>query len=223
MNFRLPGSTDRVAILGRTGSGKSTLATWLLSNADFDKRPWIIIDYKGERIFRNIERQNALTDIAPDAKIPKHPGLYATRSVPEIDDEAVEGLLWRIWDKQNTGLYIDEAHLLPASTALKALLVTGRSRRIPMMVISQRPAWIPREVFSEANHHVVFDLNDERDRKVIGGFTMPDGAEVPRVPSYHSLWHDVGQNARYGLLPVPRESILIERIVARHPRRFRWF
>lgn len=217
--FRLPGKSDRICIFGRTGSGKTTLATWLLSHSDFDRRPALIIDYKRERIFRRLQRERALREIDP-GKAPTSRGLHVIRPIPEQDDEAVNDSLWRVWERGDTILYVDEGHLTPNSPALKSILVTGRSLDIQTIYISQRPVWIPREAYSEAQHHVVFDLNDIDDRKVVGRFAMPEGLPVPNMPSHHSFWHDVGQAERFSLTPVPSEQILRARIAERAPRRF---
>lgn len=222
--FRLPARNDRVAILGRTGSGKTTLAAWLTSEADIDKKPWVIIDYKGEQIFDQIHKadKDIITELSPNDAAPRKPGLYRVEPIPGEDDGKITNFLWRIWERQRVGVYVDECHLLPNSDALKACLVTGRSRQIPMMIISQRPAWVPREVFSESNHHVVFDLSREDDRKTAGSFVSPTGETLPRMRDFHSIWNDVGRNRRFQMLPAPPAAQSIERIVSRAPRRFRW-
>lgn len=219
MNFRLPDKADRVCIFGRTGCGKTTMATWLLSKTDFDKRPCLIVDYKREKIFRRLQRDRALREIDP-GRVPTARGLHVIRPIPELDDEAVSESLWKVWDRGDTILYIDEGHLTPNSPALKSIFVTGRSLGIQTIYISQRPVWIPREAYSEAQHHVVFDLNDIDDRRVVGRFAMPEGEPVPKMPDRHSFWHDVGQAHRFSLTPVPREEILRARIAERAPRRF---
>lgn len=222
--FRLPGRTDRTAILGRTGSGKTTMAAYITGESDIDKRPWTIIDYKGEQIFDDIRAadRDAITELDPRDPAPKKPGLYRMQPIPGTDDKEITQFLWRVWERQRSGIYIDEAHLLPNSDALKALLVTGRSRQIPMIVISQRPVWVPREVFSESNHHIVFDLSREDDRKMAGSFVSPTGDALPRMRDYHSVWNDVGRNRRFQMLPAPPAEVSISRILNRAPRRFRW-
>ena len=222
---RLQRSNDRVALLGRNGSGKSTMAAFLLSEADIDRKPWIIVDYKGEEIFDKISssERDAINDLEVNEEAPKKPGLYRVEPTPGADDDAMEKMLWRIWERQRTGIYIDEAHLLPdRSDAFKALLVTGRSRQIPMMVVSQRPVWVPREVFSESNHHIVFDMSRYDDRKMAGSFVDPDGEALPRLKAFHSIWNDVRQNRRFQMGPAPLAAHSIIKIVDRAPRRFRW-
>lgn len=221
-SFRLPDKSDRTCIFGRTGSGKTTLATWLLSEADFDKRPYLIIDYKREKIFGRLQKAGAIRELDP-GDVPRSKGLHVIRPIPEDDDEAVTESLWKLWNRGNAGLYIDEGHLTPNSSALKSILVTGRSLGIQTTYISQRPVWIPHEAYSEAQHHVVFDLNDEDDRKIVGRFAMPEGRRVPNMPNHCCFWHDVGQAKRFSLDPVPREDILRARIADRAPRRFSLF
>jgi hypothetical protein len=224
-DFRLPRANDRIAIVGRNGTGKTTMAVWLLSHADYDRKPHLIVDYKGEVLFRDLQKiaPDGITEISVTGNMPTKKGLYIVRPVPSIDDEAIERMLWKVWENQRTGVYVDECHLLPSNDALKACLVTGRSRQIPMTIISQRPVWVPREAFSEANHHIAFDISRRDDRKTAGEFMMREGDPIPRWPNYHSMWHDVERNQRYHMLPPPvgRESVRL--IAERAPRRFRWF
>lgn len=200
------------------------MAAYLMGEANIDRIPWIIIDYKGEEIFKEIRAldRDAITDLEVTDAVPKKAGIYHIEPIPGEDDVEITRFLWRVWDRQRTGVYVDEGHLLPQSDALKALLVTGRSRRIPVIFISQRPVWVPREVFSESNHHVVFDLSDRDDRKTVGRFVTDDGGEAPRMPDYHSLWHDVGRARRFRMMPAPPAEKSINRILERAPRRFRW-
>jgi hypothetical protein len=47
-DWRFPNDNERVMCLGRTGSGKSQMIAFLMAHSSFDRRPWIVIDYKGE-------------------------------------------------------------------------------------------------------------------------------------------------------------------------------
>ena len=224
-DFRLPGPNDRLAIVGRTGTGKTTMAMWLLSQARFDRHPWLIVDYKGEELFSQLAKihRGAITEIGVKDRAPRERGLYVVRPTPAVDDEEIEGLLWRVWERGRTGIYVDECHLLPNNDALKACLVTGRSRHIPMTIISQRPVWVPREAFSEASHHIAFDISRRDDRKIAGEFMMREGDPIPRFPGHESLWHDVVRARRYAMLPPPHGRESIRKIAERAPHRMRWF
>ncbi|MDE2020893.1 MAG: ATP-binding protein, partial [Patescibacteria group bacterium] len=211
--FRLPRTDEHVAILGCTGSGKTTLASWILSRAPFDKMPYVCIDYKNDDLLASIER---LEEISLNSRIPDHPGLYVVRPQPsDVDD--VEQWLWKVWSKGGTGLYVDEAYLLPDKKAITNILAQGRSLRIPCIFASQRPVIVPRSVFTEASHIAVFRLNDRRDKKTVAEFTpdgmMTDGdGREKRLPDFHSFWYNVKDHADFILSPVPQADKIVETI-----------
>lgn len=211
MRLRLPGPQSRTLIVGRTGSGKTVAALWQLSERDYappegieynglNARPWIIIDYKRDE---NIAKIDGAQYISLTDPLPTKPGIYILQPMPD-QDELVEDFFWRVWAKGNIGLYIDEGYILPKSgktSAFTSILTQGRSKNIPIIILSQRPVWLNRFAISEADFYQVFHLNDERDRKTIGGF-IPGGVE-DRLKEYHSIWYDVGRNVRRELAPSP--------------------
>lgn len=202
---RLPTPDKRTAVIGSTGSGKTQFAVWLLSNRDFDMRPWIIFDYKGDELIEDIGPQI----ISVYGPVPTKPGIYAVRPIPELDDKAVEQFLWKIWEQENVGIYIDEGYMIGArNPALNACLTQGRSKRIEMIILSQRPMWLSRFVFSEANFFAVFNLTDLDDRKTVGRFI--GGKATKPLPSYNCLWYDVDKQEPCQFAPVPDRRVIIE-------------
>ncbi len=218
-DFRLPRTDEHCAILGCTGSGKTTLAGWVLSHAPFDKMPYVVIDYKNDDLIAGIARIKELDLSDP---IPERPGLYVVRPLPSDIDE-MEKWLWRVWEKGSTGLYIDEAYLLPNKEAIKNILAQGRSLRIPVIASSQRPVDVPRSIFTEASHIAVFRLNDDRDKKTVREFTpkhmmFAPGGQERRLPDYHSFWYSVKDHRAddktpyHVLSPVPKAKKIVEAI-----------
>jgi len=212
--FRLPRDDERLTILGTTGSGKTTLAAWVLSKSPFHERPYIAVDYKGDKLLGKIDRAR---EIGTHEKIPTHPGLYIVRPLPS-DIDGVENWLWKLWHKEQTGLYIDEAYLLPNKNALKNLLAQGRSKRIPVIAASQRPVDVPRSLFTEASHITLFRLLDDRDYKTVSEFT-PDGFTQRMkqgIPKHHSFWYNVNDHdptdpvPYFHLEPVPHEDEIVD-------------
>jgi hypothetical protein len=202
--FRFPSRRQRTAIMGRTGSGKTQFASWLLLESYSAKQPWVIIDYKYDDLLNSVDR---ITEIGLTDN-PKHPGLYIIHPTPGQDDE-VEAWLWKVWATENTGLYFDEGYMIPDREAFNAILTQGRSKNIPAIILSQRPSWISRFVFSEADYYTVFHLNDRKDRKRVGEF-LPQGAVEARLPEYHSRWYDVGNDALFQLKPVPDREVIAQ-------------
>lgn len=206
--FRLPDNSQRMVSIGRTGSGKTTLSLWALSYAPFNNQPYVMINYKRDQALDSIDRAEEITL----NEIPKHPGLYHIHPAPITDDDAVENWLRNVHAKGNIGLYMDEAYPVPSKGgAAAAILMQGRSLRIPVIANTQRPVEVSRFFFSEADHVALFHLNDRRDQKIVQEFMPPKSVEE-RLPSFHSLWYDVGHNSLHRLRPVPPAPDLIDKI-----------
>lgn len=201
----LPSYDKRTAVIGSTGSGKTQFAVWLLSTRDFDIRPWIIFDYKGDELIEDIGPQI----ISIHAPPPTKPGIYAVRPIPDLDDKAVENFLWKVWAQGETGIYIDEGYMLgPRNPALNACLTQGRSKHIEMIILSQRPMWLSRFVFSEANYFAIFNLTDLDDRKTVRRFI--GGRSISTLPKYNCLWYDVDKQEPCQFAPVPDRAAIIK-------------
>lgn len=212
--MRLPGTQHRTLINGRTGSGKTTGAVWLLSQANFDEMPWIVLNHKNTKII----------DAIPYAKHvdlnfrPTEPGIYIYHPLPEVDDDAVDALLWDVWRRGHIGVYIDEAYMInPRSPALNALYTQGREKHIPMLTLSQRPSRISRFAISESDFFMSFHIVHKKDRQLIQEFIPVDLEPLMHsppgkpllLPAFHSLYHDVGRNAAVIMRPVPDDAQLL--------------
>jgi hypothetical protein len=214
--FRLPKLDQRISIVGHTGSGKTVFAAWVLSHAPLQRMPAIIIDYKYDKLLNSIQKTE---EIRMDKKLPSRPGLYITHPVPHEESE-VEDFMWKIWEKGNTLVYVDEAHMLPDRGALRALLTQGRSKRIPMIVLTQRPSWTSRFTFSEADHVAAFHLQYPDDKRFISGLLDRDMKKP--LPQFHCHYHIVADHSNFVLRPVPDGDTIRARIEARlRPRT--WF
>lgn len=195
--MNLPDSSQRLAIVGATGSGKTQAALWHLSMRDIDTRPWIAYNFKTDK---SIDAIPHAKDIDLD-EVPLKPGVYVLHPHPSQMDE-VEAHMWAIWEKQGIGVYVDEGYMVgDRNPAFRALLTQGRSREIPIIVLSQRPVWMDRFVFSEAEFFQVFRLNHKKDRKSVEEFVPADLSA--RLPEYHSYYYDVAANKVTVLRPVP--------------------
>lgn len=209
--MRLPSSQQRIAIVGRTGSGKTVAGLWHLSNANYLSQPWVVIDYKGDEHINAIE--NAQYIGLKDT--PKKPGIYIVQ--PEPDDEEIFPFLTNIWRRGNTGVYIDEGYMVSenkqAEKRFRTLLTQGRSLHIPMIVLSQRPSWISRFVWTEADFYQIFHLNDDADVARVQSF-LPKGA-YKRLPDFHSVYYDVNKDALDYLSPVPSPDDILDSFAER--------
>lgn len=193
--MRIPESDNRSVIVGATGSGKTVAACWQLSQRDVDSRPWVILNWKGDKSIDGIPFSQA---IELD-EVPVKPGVYIAHPTP---DEDTEPLLWEIWQRGGIGLYIDEGYMVgDRNAAFRAILTQGRSKEIPVIVLSQRPVWMDRFVFSESEFFQIFRLQHAKDRKSVQEF-IPQSIEK-RLPEYHSYYYDVSRDQVTVLKPVP--------------------
>ncbi len=216
---RLPTSQDRVMVIGATGEGKSVAALWLLSYADFDIMPWIIIDYKREALIADIERSGAII-LYDDRRMPNKafpepptdPGLYIVRPDPDQKEE-VNNFLLQVWRNGNTGLFCDEAFMIPQKRPFKAydsLLTQGRSLNCPMIMLYQRPVDMSQYATSQAEYWAVFRIRKKDDvdkaNQYIGTAKGPNGELIDvnyRLPRYYWLWYDVSEDDCCVMRPVP--------------------
>jgi len=215
---QLPNSDNRTAVVGSTGGGKTQFAAWLLSTRDFHIRPWVIFDFKRDKLIAEIEKLGAL-EISIFGAPPTKPGIYIVRPMPERDDAAVEKFLWKVLDNEETGLWFDEGYMINRnSVALKALLTQGRSKHIEMITLSQRPVFVSRFVFTEASYFAIFNLTVKDDRDSVRGY-LGDGVKINLLPKYHCTWYDVDKQEPCQFDPVPDRKAILSTFEARLKKR----
>lgn len=212
--FRLPRDDERSVIIGKNGTGKTVAAAWQLSLRSYDTMPWVIVDAKGDRLLNRLGAK----EIKPGF-LPRRAGLYITHPRPDELD-TVDAMLWEAYNRRvdevkhrrpnNTrgcGWFFDEGYFITGSSAFQAVLTRGRSLNIPCITLTQRPVWLDRFVFSEADHIQYFWVQDRRDRKTVQEF-LPIDADI-RLPKYHSTWYNLKEDQVSRLSPVPSETDII--------------
>lgn len=199
--MRLPGDSHHHLVVGTNGSGKTQAGIWSLSRRSITRRPWIVYDFKGDELINEIPyaQHIELKDV------PEKPGVYITHPHPD-DIIPVRMQMRRIWERGNIGVFCDEGYMIcnPQSPnpEFRSILTQGRSKHIPVIILSQRPVWLDRFCFSEASFFQAFRLNDKRDRQVMGSF-MADADLNERLPDFHSWFYDVPDNKLVICKPVP--------------------
>lgn len=213
MAYRLPNDTQHIALIGRNGSGKTQAALWHLSRRRFDLMPVTIVDFKRDEHIAGIEAYEI-----PVGEAPTEPGIFVVR--PDTSPESMALLaqtLDKIYHLENQGIWFDEAFMLGShkdvETVFERLLMQGRSKRIPMIILVQRPVWVSRFVFSESSFFQLFHLQDKRDVATVAA-VVPERAFI-RLPDFHSAYYDVGRDQVDFLAPVPSETEILTRINSR--------
>ena len=209
--MQFPDDTQRLVVVGPTGSGKTHVAVWHLSHRDYHLMPWVIINYKRERIIDSIP--GALFIDLKEA--PTRPGIYIVHPIPVEDDEAVELFLREIWKRGEIGIFIDEGLMMGQRNASYRLLLTqGRSLYCPMIVCTQRPSWIDRFTFSEGDFYQVFGMRHEDDIDALSK-SIPGYAEQKPLPRFHSYYYNVAEDSLLAIGPV----VKLDTIMATFDRR----
>lgn len=204
---RLPDNSNRLVEIGRTGTGKTVGGLWHLSNFDLS-RPWILLNLKNDEHIESIEKARFLPDYSYVPK-KKDSGLFVLTVHPRDlkgtlrEMSPVDKYLERVWERQRMGVFIDEAFPLGNSDAVNSILTQGRSREIPVIACTQRPAWVSRYLFTEASFIQVYDLNDTRDIQTIESFTPIDWDSEPPLAEYCSYYYDVARDHLFRFNPVP--------------------
>ncbi|HET8707106.1 MAG TPA: hypothetical protein VFM46_12460 [Pseudomonadales bacterium] len=234
-DLELPGDGHHILIVGRNGSGKSRAAVWHLAQKDLANSVWIVINHKREELINSIPGAVFLKmNQRPPKKHGKFvPGIYIYTPRPDADDPLVTELLWWVYDTENIGTYIDEGYMIsPRDPALNALYTQGRSKKTPVITLSQRPSGISRFAVSEAAFHQVFHLVDKRDRKTIQAYLPVDLDDymvsmngAPRkLPDYHSIYYSVNKDKPVIMAPVPSDEDVLEIFAQKllPPKNRRW-
>jgi hypothetical protein len=218
---RFPGLTHRLVIIGRTGSGKTQAALWHLSHRD-QSIPWIIFDFKRDSMIAEAVAIAGAVELQLTDPAPVEPGLYVVHPLPR-DADALDAFLWRIWNAGNIGLFFDEGYMVGDGEAFRAILTTGRSRHIPVIILSQRPAWLTKFAWSEADFYQVFQLSMRDDLKKVREYGVPFDFEGERLPDFHSVYYDVARNRVVIFEPVPDATEILGSFQSAPLRRSRVF
>lgn len=205
-----PNDTEHYISLGRNGTGKTTAALYLLSLESWDRKPWLIVDSKGDRDIGVIGKMDGVRVLKyPDTNLAKN-GLHIIRPRPD-QLEWADACFWKIYQRNNVGVFVDEVFSMDKSDALDTLLMQGRSKHIPLRICSQRPAWMSRYCLSEPSFFQVFALNDRKDRQRIQEILPREQIDLDqRLPEYHSWWYEVKTDRAFHFSPVPPSSTILQ-------------
>jgi len=190
-----------------TGTGKTIFALWCLSRRSYDRMPWVVIDAKRDGAIAQIPR---MEEIGVMDKPPKKKGIYVMRPMPgDFDDGYVTQWLYKIWEQERVGIYIDEGYMFkPLDRGLRTVLTQGRSKHLPVIALSQRPAWISPFIHSESEFKTAFYLQNPADVAKIAEW-FPRGYNNDILQKTQSWWYGMPKRelCLLGACP-PLEAIL---------------
>lgn len=174
------------------------------------------MNFKGDRLINSIP---GATFYDFNKKPPERPGIYIINPVPRHDSDAVNEYLWRVWEAEDHGIFIDEGYMMNDNDeAFIAILTQGRSKHVPLIVLSQRPRWLTAMAWSEAGFYQCYALNIVDDIKRVREWcrSYPEDPNTA-LPKFSSMWYDVDENYSTRLNPVPNEAKILATFRDRMP------
>lgn len=169
---------EHFGLIGPTGQGKTTMLTALLP-----LHPYVVVfatkpaDDSMDNLLRagyiKIERWQSLDpDIWPRRVLwPNAKKLDAQAKQKEVFSDA----LARIYREGGWTVAFDElwyvCNVLKLERDVKTYLLQARSLSISLILATQRPAWVPLEVYDQSTHLMFWRDNDERNLSRISGIS----------------------------------------------------
>lgn len=212
---------EHVALIGPTGQGKTTLLTQLLP-----LHPFVTV-------FATKPRDDSMDRLITDPRTPyypiqrwqsldplKYPRRVLWPDATQMDSfdkqrEIFHDALMRIYREGGWTVGIDElwyvGNILNLSTDIKIYLLQARALDISLLVATQRPAWVPLEVYDQSTHLFFWRDNDENNLKRLSGISFRSADLIRSVVSNLEQYQVLYINTRTGEMcrtraPKPRET-----------------
>ena len=174
---------EHIGVIGPTGAGKTVLVvngllplTPYNTVFGFKPRDWVLEQLLkrntvGGGTYRRLSRWTSRdADLMPRRVL--WPDMTKLTS-PADNRHVFAHALNAIYEEGGWTLYLDDlwfmAHSLGLEHEIKVYLTMFRSLGGNLIVATQRPSWIPLEVFDQSTHLFFFRDNDERNLKRISG------------------------------------------------------
>lgn len=186
---------EHVSMIGPTGGGKTTLALEILPRRQyvtvFATKP---VDPVLNRLTRDGYVRIREWPPPPTAnRVLLWPRFRGKSDLPN-QRKVMSDALVEMFGTGGWTVYIDElaylCQMLKLDTDLRLLWQQGRALKLTVVGATQRPAWVPLELYSQATHLFFWRMNDQRDLLRIGGIGSVDPATI-RARVVNLPEHDV--------------------------------
>jgi hypothetical protein len=205
---------EHVAAIGPTGTGKTFLISHLLPLrryvAVFGTKP-------ADRMLDSLVKQRGYkllqawpSNLLPIDRANNSPKRVLWPEVRQLNDLdattkqklVFEDALWRIFREGGWTVALDETSYLVQELGLgrwiKRYLLQARELKISLIAASQRPAWVPLEIYDQSTHLFLWRDNDETNLARIAGFSVHSGSFIRRVVANLEQYQALYINTRTG-------------------------
>jgi len=200
-------------VVGRTGSGKSVYAQSRVYE-------WHKAHPKNQIIIINHKNDDGWNTMIPPTDNPHLSDQFINWVLSAEQDDDLEWLMWELFEKlkanpTETLLVFDEGQALnPHSKANKTLWTQGRSLKLTIVTLTQRPAHISLFAITQSSEIVLFNIIGRDDLKKLNdlmdvelsNFIRPETRNEPakRLAPFNYVLYDVPDGEAIINHPVPR-------------------
>lgn len=205
-HFRwVPG--EHVALIGPTGQGKTTMMLALLP-----MHPYAVVfatKPRDETTTKLLQRGYLLLHEWKSLDAKDYPRRVLWPDASRLDSEAKQKVVFhdafgRIYREGNWTVALDETwyldNVLGLDRDIKTYLLQARSLGISLVAGTQRPAWVPVEMYSSCTHLFFWRTNDETDLKRISGIGWRSSELIRNLVSNLERFQALYINTRTGLM-----------------------
>ncbi len=166
---------ERVAVIGKTGSGK----THLMKAYARGFKNVMVLDTKGTFKWDKVPVIRTLEELQKCGE-----GKFIYRPIDsEMNSDYYDAFFEFCYKRRNTVVFVDElAQIMESANDIlpnwKNIMQRGRELKVGIINCTQRPTFVPRMTFSEAEHTFCFRLKLEDDRKRIAEYMGSDALTV---------------------------------------------
>ena len=197
---------EHVALIGPTGQGKTTLLTNLLP-----LHPYVVVfatkprDESMSRLIRHDKYYPVKEWQRLDPKqYPRRvlwPDAGSLNSVA-IQQEVFHDAFGRIYREGGWTVAIDELwyidNVLKLEMDVKLYLLQARALGISLLAATQRPAWVPLEIYDQSTHLFFWRDNDETNLRRLSGISFRSADLIRSVVSELEKFQVLYINTRTG-------------------------